>query len=96
MIDLSPIVNAVIALIACIVTVIIIPHIRERTTVNQQKHIMEWANIAAQAAEQLFKGAGQGAAKKDYVLNFLGNHGITLDETHVEALIESAVYKLKS
>ena len=96
MFDITPIINAVVMLIAAVITAVIIPHIKSRTNVDQQKHIMEWASIAAQAAEQLFFGTGQGAAKRDYVQDFLSKHGVTLDEAHVEALIESAVYQMKN
>ena len=32
--------------------------------------------------------------KKAYVLNWLAEHGITLDEDRIDALIEAAVYEL--
>ena len=33
--------------------------------------------------------------KKAYVINWLAEHGVTLDETRLDAMIEAAVYDLK-
>ena len=46
--------------------------------------------------EQLYKGSGRGNEKKAYVLEWLNKHGVTMDETKLDALIEAAVHELNS
>lgn len=61
---------------------------------QQQAEINAWVKIAVTAAEQIYRGSGRGEEKKAYVLNWLAEHGITLDEERIDALIEAAVYEL--
>lgn len=95
MFDITTIIEAVIALIATIITAIIIPYIKSKTTAQQQDEANAWVKIAVSAAEQIYTGSGRGSEKKTYVTTWLSNHGITLDEAKIDALIESAVYDLK-
>ena len=46
------------------------------------------------AAEQIYTGSGRGQEKKAYVLNWLREHGVTVDEDKLDAMIEAAVYDL--
>lgn len=96
MTDITIIIEAVFALIAAVITAIVIPYIKSRTTAQQQAEITAWVKIAVSAAEQIYIGGGRGEEKKAYVLNWLEEHGVTLDETRINALIEAAVYGLKS
>ena len=90
MIDITPIVNAAIALIAAAVSVFLIPWIKSKTTDAQRKELVEWVKIGVAAAEQLYKGQGRGEEKKQYVLDFLKQKGFTVDEESVNAAIEVA------
>lgn len=65
-----------------------------KTTAEQQKEINAWVKIAVAAAEQIYVGSGRGEEKKAYVIDWLRNHGITVDEEKLDALIEAAVYEL--
>ena len=56
MIDLTPIFQAVIALLAALITYKLIPWIKSRTTKQQQENLYAAARIAVYAAEQLFAG----------------------------------------
>lgn len=94
MIDITPIVNAAIALIAAAVSVFLIPWIKSKTTDAQRKELVEWVKIGVAAAEQLYKGQGRGEEKKQYVLDFLKQKGFTVDEESVNAAIEAAVSQL--
>lgn len=94
MFDITPIIEAVAALIAVIITAVVIPYIKSKTTTQQQAQINAWVKIAVAAAEQIYKGSGRGEEKKEYVINWLEERGFTLDEDEVDALIESAVYEL--
>ena len=85
MIDITPVINAVIALLAAGVSVFLIPWIKSKTTDAQRK---------VAAAEQLYKGQGRGEEKKKYVLEFLASMGFTVDEEAINAAIEAAVNQL--
>lgn len=91
MIDITPIVNAVIALLAAGVSVFLIPWIKSKTTDAQRKELLEWVKIGVAAAEQLYEGQGRGEEKKKYVLEFLASMGFTVDEEAINAAIEAAV-----
>ena len=94
--NITPIIEAVFLLIAAVITAIVIPYIKSKTTTQQQAEINAWEKIAVTAAEQIYNGSGRGAEKKAYVLNWLKQHGVTIDEAKLDAMIESAVYELKS
>lgn len=92
--DLTPILKAVFALCAALVTTFLIPYIKSKTTKEQQEKINSWVKIAVAAAEQVYTGSGRGKEKKAYVLQFLKNKGFTFDMDAIDKLIESAVYGL--
>ena len=94
MTDLTPIVNAVIALIAAIVTTFLIPWIKSKIDAAKLAQIVEWVGIAVRAAEQIYNESGMGEKKKQYVLNFLADKGFTLDPDSINAMIEAAVKNL--
>lgn len=94
-IDLTPVIEAVIALCVALVTTFLIPYIKSKTTKEQQDKINGWVKIAVAAAEQIYTVPGSGKVKKDYVLHFLESKGFTIDEKSLDSMIESAVYALK-
>lgn len=94
MYDLTPIIEAVAALTGVVITCVLVPFIRSKTTAEQQKEINAWVKIAVAAAEQIFKGSGRGEEKKQYVIAWLKERGFTVDEAELDALIEAAVYEL--
>ena len=94
MIDITPILEAIIALVFLCITTFLIPYIKSKTTSAQQEQIQAWVNIAVMAAEQLIQGSGKGAEKKEYVIKWLNKHNITFDAEKLDAMIEAAVYKL--
>ena len=94
MFDITIIIEAVFALIAAVVTAIVIPYIKRKTSLTQQEQINAWVRIAVAAAEQIYVGSGRGVEKKAHVLNFLKSHGITFDVDAIDAMIEAAVYEL--
>ena len=94
MTDLTPIVNAVIALIAAIVTTFLIPWIKSKIDAAKLAQIVEWVGIAVRAAEQIYNESGMGEKKKQYVLDFLADKGFTLDPNSINAMIEAAVKEL--
>lgn len=94
MIDITPIIEAIITVIVLCITTFLIPYIKSKTTSTQQEQIQAWVNIAVMAAEQLIQGSGKGAEKKEYVIKWLNEHNITFDAEKLDAMIEAAVYKL--
>lgn len=94
--DLTPIIEAAIALLAAVVTAVVVPYIKRRTTARQQEELWAWVKIAVTAAEQIYRGAGRGEEKKAYVLNWLRSHGVTVDAAKLDAMVESAVFEISS
>lgn len=95
-IDVTAIVNAVIALIAAIVTAFVVPWIKSKTTSQQREDLIAWVKIAVSAAEQIYRGEKRGEEKKQYVLDFLEDNGFSIDDDSVNAAIEAAVKQLNS
>lgn len=92
--DITPVVNAVIALIAAVVTAFVIPWVKSKTTAAQREEIEAWVRIAVTAAEQIYSGVGKGKEKKKYVLDFLAEKNLKIDEESVDLMIESAVKEM--
>lgn len=95
-IDITPVVNAVIALAATVVSVFLIPWIMSKTTAQQRSELVAWAKIGVAAAEQIYVGQGRGDEKKQYVLEFLKSKGFDLNEESVNNAIEAAVKQLNT
>lgn len=93
--NITPIVEAAFMLIAAIITAVVVPYIRSKTTNAQQEAIATLVKTAVTAAEQLYTQSGMGKEKKAYVLNWLSERGLTVDEDKLDAMIESAVYALQ-
>lgn len=96
MIDITEIVEVLGTLLLLIFVSFVLPYIKSKTTTEQQKAINEWVKIAVAAAEQLFVGSGRGAEKKEYVVEFLKSHNMTVDMSRIDAMIEAAVYELNN
>lgn len=60
------------------------------------KELTAWVKIGVAAAEQLYKGAGRGEEKKQYVIDFLKQKGFKVDEESVINAIEAAVKQLNT
>lgn len=85
-IDLTPVIQAIIALLAALVTYKLIPWIKSRTTVEQQTALNIAARTLVFAAEQIY-GDGKGADKFDYVVMKLQEQGFTADPAVIEAAV---------
>lgn len=87
MINLTPIFEAVIMLLAAVITYKVIPWIKSKTTNEQRKLLDATVNTLVFAAEQLY-GAGRGQEKLDFVLAELRERGFTADRVAVEAAVK--------
>lgn len=94
-INITPIVEAGIFLIAAIVSAFVIPWIKSKAKNEDTANFLRWVEIAVAAAEQLYEST-DGPAKKLYVLDYLSGKGITMDAADIENAIEAAVIKLHS
>ncbi len=92
--DFQPVISAVIALIGAIITTVIVPYIRSKTTQQQRDELMKWVQIAVAAAEQLFPAAKSGRQKKAYVQKFLTGQGYDSADPEIDTMIEAAVSKI--
>lgn len=94
MIDLTPIMEAIIALVVAVITAFVIPWLKGKIDADKLEQIKLWVTVAAEAAEQLYNGTGRGEEKKAYVVKFLQEKGFTLDPDSLDKLIEAAVFNL--
>lgn len=85
-IDLTTIINAVIALLAALVTYRVIPWIKAKTTNEQQAYIRALVKAGVYAAEQIYQN-GNGRKKMEYVKEFLYQHGFDVNITEIEAAV---------
>lgn len=99
-IDITEIVVSLIGILSVIITGIIIPLIKTKTTSAQWQNIREWTKTAVHAAEMIYKGRGKGVEKRNYVLNFIEslcrkNH-IRYDESSIRNAIEDILSEMEN
>ncbi|MDI9475676.1 MAG: phage holin, LLH family, partial [Bacillota bacterium] len=92
--NIDIIAKVIIPILGIIITGLIIPFIMQKTTKEQRDNICFWVSTAVKAAEMIYKEAGQGKLKKEYVVNFLVARGINITEQELDTLIEAAVKEL--
>lgn len=97
--DITPILELAVKLIFAAVTIFLIPKIKKllaaKVSESDQKKLIRWAEIAAQAAEEAARsGLIDKKAKYNYAKDFLEARGITFDADTMEALINSTVWEL--
>lgn len=94
MIDLTPIMEAIIALVVAVITAFVIPWLKGKIDADKLEQIKLWVTVAVEAAEQLYNGTGRGEEKKAHVVKFLQEKGFTIDPDSLDKLIEAAVFNL--
>ena len=85
-IDLTPIFQAVLGILAALITHKLIPWIQARTTAQQQEMLRAAVLVAVYAAEQLY-GAGAGKEKLMYVKGQLAKKGYKIDIDEIESAV---------
>lgn len=93
MTDLTPVINAFIALVAALVTAFVIPWVKRNTSAKDREEFLKWVEIAVMAAQQLHYKL-EGVERKKYVLDFLAQKGYDVSSEEIENAIEAAVLKL--
>jgi hypothetical protein len=91
MIDLTPLLHAVIIVIATIITTFVVPWIRGHANAKQLANATRWVEIAVKAAEQIYDGSGRGAEKLAWVNKFLSDTGFSYDDALIEAAVNDLV-----
>lgn len=84
MIDLTTVINAIIALLAAVVTAFVVPWIKANATIKQQEMLKNVYRTIVYAAEQIY-GNGNGAKKLAYVKSQLEAKGYTVDTDLIES-----------
>lgn len=94
MIDITQIAVAVIGLLGIIITSVIVPLIKQKVTTEQWNNIIAWTSAAVQAAEVIYKGAGRGEEKRQYVMEYVeklcAEHSIKIDTETIRIALENA------
>jgi hypothetical protein len=95
MIDLTTIIEALLGLLAAIITMYVIPWLKSKTTNEQQAKIEAALRVAVCAAEQLY-GAGHGKEKLEYAAEHLRSRGYEVDEDAIEAAVYNYINTFKN
>ncbi len=93
-IDMTQIVVALIGLIGCVVTSVIVPLLKLKLTQTQWDTLMNYAIAGVQAAEIIFSAQGQGTQKFEWAKNYIETQckkkKIKLDASTIQIAIENA------
>ena len=95
MIDLTPILEALIGLLATIITVKVVPWLKMKLTNEQQTMLRATVRTLVYAAEQLY-GAGNGDLKLEYVQDRLREKNLVVDRAEIEAAIKENIHKIST
>lgn len=95
MTDYTHLIETIITLVVTLITMFVIPWIKQKISADKLSEIMKWVKIAVQAAEMIYKESGMGKEKKAYVEKFLTDLGVKFDSVKIDSLIESAVLEMK-
>lgn len=91
--DITNVIEALIALVAAVIAVFVIPWVRRRSSAADIDEMLVWIRIAVAAAEQLFKAA-DGKSKLGYVMGYLSDKGYDIGCADIRNAVEAAVLKL--
>lgn len=98
-IDFTPLLQAVIAVAAALITYRVVPYIKAHTTDKQYSVLTTAAKVAVGAAEQIYHH-GDNDKKYSYAMNrvqeFLLNEGIKADYEAIRDAVEAAVNEMKT
>ena len=82
-----------IPLVGCIITVYIVPILKEKFKEVQLVNIEHWIKFAVFAAEALFKVPGSGDQKREYVIKFINTmfnkDHVVITEEQIRIILEA-------
>ena len=95
---ISIILKIVVGIVLAIFTRYLIPYFKTLREDARWQRLINIVEVAVDAAEQVFKGTGQGPIKKEDVLNFVSNwlneQKIEVSPEELDRLIEAAVKRM--
>lgn len=91
--NITEVLRAFVYLIAVILTVFVVPAIKNKVNAQEMESFLKWVDIAVAAAEQLYDAA-DGSKKKMYVMNYLSMKGFSVETAELDLAIEAAVNRL--
>lgn len=91
--NLTTIVEAILALAVAVITVFVLPWLSANTTAREREDLLSWVDIAVAAAQQLYHQCS-GEQRLDYALALLEEKGFDIDDGAVVDAVEAAVLKL--
>lgn len=94
MLDLTPLLEAIISLVATVITIFLIPWLRERFGNEKLNKAKSWVEIAVLAAEKLY-GSGNGKKKLAYARSFLAEHNVKLDFDTLKVMVDAEIKKME-
>ncbi len=92
--QITQIILALITLMGTVVGAFLVPYIKSKTTLQQRENVYAIIVFGVKAAQQIY-GQDTGIEKYDYVVKYIQNKGINIDEKDLKVMIESAVKELK-
>lgn len=96
-IDMTQVFLGILGLVTVIITSVIVPWVKSKTTTQQQNMIRTWATVAVYAAQQLFVNSDE---KKEYALQYVSDmlkkYNIELTANEISTYIEGALKDIKT
>lgn len=92
------ILKIIVSVATVLISVYVIPLLKEKLNESKYQRLLEMVETAVRAAEQTIKGSGQGAIKKEQVLESVSiwmlQHGVDITSEQLDELIEAVVFNM--
>ena len=92
------ILKIVVSVATVFISLYVIPLLKEKLQDAKYARLLEMVEVAVRAAEQTIKGSGQGAVKKEQVLESVSTwmlqHGVDITFEQLDELIEAVVFNM--
>ena len=99
LIDLTPVFQAIISVVSVIALLYLVPFIKKKVNAEKLSQILKWVETLVACADQIYE-RHEGSEKKQYVIDrlttILADHGLLIDLTVLEDLVEAEVLRLHS
>ena len=90
----SEIFYVILSIASVLITGVLVPLLKQKHGREKILTAMEAVDIAVKAAEEIYKEAGQGNLKKQYVLTRLNEQGIKVTEKDLDDMRKASVLEL--
>lgn len=93
------ILKIIVSVATVLISVYVIPLLKEKLSESKYQRLLDMVEVAVRAAEQTIKGSGQGAVKKEQVIESVSfwmlQHGVDITPEQLDELIEAVVFNMK-